>query len=483
MSALNIMFVTSEAAPYAKTGGLADVCSSLPKALAEKHNVAVVMPLYSSVDTGRFGITEIATGCCVHMGNCEEFYSLHHVKDDGVDFYFIKFDKYFCREGIYHTKAGEYGDNPFRFSFLSKASFQVASDMNFRPDIMHANDWQTALVPYYLKKCADPFFAQAKSVLTIHNIGYQGVFGGEFREYAGIADWDMHPMAFESFGAVNLLKGGIAYADKITTVSPKYAEEIRGPIGSSGLHEILNSRSADLLGILNGIDTDVWNPAGDKYIPYPFDADSLDKKAKNKLELQKRFGLEQREDVALFGFIGRFADQKGVYLLEHAAVRAMHEMVCQFVIIGSGEQNYEDFFGGLPARFPGQAGSYIGYSEELAHLVEAGSDFFVMPSLYEPCGLNQMYSLAYGTLPVVRATGGLDDTVENYDEQSGGGTGFKFSAISGQALFDTIGWAVSTYYDRPHHIDIMRKRAMGNDYGWGKSAEAYVGLYREITGR
>ncbi|MGD9809070.1 MAG: glycogen synthase GlgA [Deferribacterales bacterium] len=478
---MNIMFVTSEAAPYAKTGGLADVCSALPKALSGTNDVKVVMPLYSSIDTVKYGITELMTGCCVHMGNCEEFYSLHHAKDGGVDFYFIKFDKYFSREGIYHTKAGEYGDNPYRFSFLSKAAFQVAKDIKFVPDVMHANDWQTALVPYYLKKHFDPYFADTASVLTIHNIGYQGIYGGEFRDYAGIMDEDMHPMAFESFNDVNLLKGGIAFADKITTVSPKYAEEIRGPIGSSGLHDILNHRGGDLSGILNGIDTDVWNPAKDKYIPQNYTYKSLAKKAKNKQELQKRFGLTVDPSVALFGFVGRFADQKGMYLMQPAIERAVLEMACQFVVVGSGEQQYEDFFGNLPGRFPGECGSYIGYSEELAHLVEAGADFFLMPSLYEPCGLNQMYSLAYGTLPLVRATGGLDDTVDNYDEQTAEGTGFKFYAISSGALFDTIGWAVSTYYDRPEHIEIMQKRAMKKDYSWENSAKEYMNLYSSIA--
>jgi len=478
---MNIMFVTSEAAPYAKTGGLADVCSSLPKALSESNSVKVVMPLYSSIDTVKYGITEIMSGCCVHMGNCEEFYSLYHACDGGVDFYFIKFDKYFHREGIYHTKAGEYGDNPYRFSFLSKASLQVAKDIEFLPDVMHANDWQTALVPYYIKKQFDPYFINTSSVLTIHNIGYQGIFGSEFMEYACIDPADMHPMGFESFGSVNLLKGGIAFADKITTVSPKYAEEIRGPIGSSGLHDILNHRGADLSGIINGIDTDVWNPAKDKYIKENFTYKSLDKKAKNKQELQKRFGLREDPDVALFGFVGRFADQKGIYLLQSALERTMNEMVCQFVVVGSGDQEYEDFFRDIPARYPGECGSYIGYSEELAHMVEAGADFFLMPSLYEPCGLNQMYSLAYGTLPVVRATGGLDDTVENYDESTAEGTGFKFYAISSGALFDTIGWAVSTYYDRPEHIQIMRKRAMKKDFSWDQSAKEYMKLYGEIS--
>jgi starch synthase len=299
-------------------------------------------------------------------------------------------------------------------------------------------------------------------------------------EYAGISAEDMHDEAFESFGSINLLKGGIAFADKITTVSPKYAEEIRGPIGSAGLHDILNSRGEDVSGILNGIDVDVWNPEKDRYIPHNYNSKSLKYKAMNKIELQKRFGLKQDESIALFGFIGRFADQKGIYLLQSAMERAVREMACQFVVVGSGDVQYEDYFSTLSEKFPGEAGAYVGYSEETAHLVEAGCDFFVMPSLYEPCGLNQMYSLAYGTLPVVRATGGLDNTVENYNEADGSGTGFKFYAISGQALFDTIGWAVSTYYDRPDHYKAMQQRAMVKDFSWNISAKKYEKLYKEL---
>jgi len=481
MSDLSILFLTSEAAPFAKTGGLADVSSSLPKALSAQCDVKVVMPLYSSIDVDKYGISEVMNGCCVHMGNCEEFYSLYYVEEAGVDFYFISFDKYFAREGIYNTKAGEYGDNPFRFSFLSKAGLQVAKDIEFKPDVVHANDWQTSLAPYYLKKLNDPFFENTGSILTIHNIGYQGSFGREFMEYAGIDDVDMHPMAFESFGDVNLLKGGIAFADKVTTVSPKYADEIRDPIGSAGLHDILINRGGDVSGILNGIDTDVWNPEKDTYITHRFSSSDMSGKVRSKLLLQSRFGLKQDEDIALFGFVGRFADQKGLYLLRYAIERAMNEMVCQFVVVGSGDQDYEDFFGSISDRYPEGAGAYIGYSEEMAHLVEAGADFFVMPSLYEPCGLNQLYSLAYGTLPVVRATGGLDDTVDNYDEHDGSGTGFKFDAISGEALFNTIGWAVSTYYDRPEDFKKMRQTAMGKDFSWNQSAGKYIELYTGLS--
>jgi len=482
MNMPKVLFVSSEIAPYAKTGGLADVGSSLPKALKSAGaDVISVMPLYSSVNREKFNLTQVFQSACVHMGNCEEWYSVYKASLSGVDTYFIEFSKYFDRSGIYHTKAGEYADNAYRFAFFCRAAMQTAKDLKFKPDIIHCNDWQTGLIPYYIRKEEDFFFNGSKTVITIHNIGYQGIFGADVLEYAKIDPADFHAESFESFGGVNFLKGGIAYADKITTVSPSYAQEIQGETGGGGLHKLLSYRKYDLEGILNGIDTEEWNPAADRYIPRNFTAETIHLKKDNKLALQKRFMLTPDENVALFGFVGRFAEQKGLNLMRYAVEKALDTMVCQFIIIGSGETEYERYFGELPARYPSRAGSYIGYSEEAAHLLEAGADFFVMPSLYEPCGLNQMYSLAYGTLPVVRATGGLDDTVKNYNEQTGGGTGFKFNLIDGEALYNTIGWAVSTYYDRPAHIKQMRLSAMKENFGWEKSAARYIELYKSIT--
>jgi starch synthase len=482
MNMPKVLFVSSEIAPYAKTGGLADVGSSLPKALkSEGVDVISVMPLYSSVNRAGYGLTEVFQSSCVHMGNCEEWYSVYKASLSGVDTYFIEFSKYFDRPGIYHTKAGEYADNAYRFAFFCRAAMQLAKDIRFKPDVIHCNDWQTGLIPYYIRKAEDFFFNGTKTVMTIHNIGYQGIYGADVLEYARIDRADFHAESFESFGGVNFLKGGIAYADKITTVSPSYAKEIQDEVGGGGLHMLLTYRRYDLEGILNGIDTDEWNPATDKYIPQNFSAETLHLKKVNKLALQERFMLEKNENIALFGFVGRFAGQKGLHLLQYAVEKALKDMVCQFVIIGSGETEYEQYFGSLPARYPLRAGSFIGYSEEAAHLLEAGADFFVMPSLYEPCGLNQMYSLAYGTLPVVRATGGLDDTVKNYNEQTGEGTGFKFQLIDGDALYNTIGWAVSTYYDRPRHIEQMRMAAISEDFGWKNSAIRYINLYKNVT--
>ncbi|WP_027389969.1 glycogen synthase GlgA [Chrysiogenes arsenatis] len=480
MKQLQVLFLASEVDPFAKTGGLADVCGALPKALsALKVDVKVVLPLYGSIDRKKYAI-QLVSNHCVHMGNCEEWFSLHTTSRDGVDFYFIEFDKFFGRHELYNTKQGEFSDNPFRFAFFGKAALQVARDIGFKPDIIHCNDWQTGLVPAHLAFDNDLFFADTRCIFTIHNIGYQGIFRPQVLAYAGIPLHHFHQGTYESFGAINFLKGAIILSDIVTTVSPTYAREICGPIGSAGMHDILRAKGDRLIGILNGIDTAQWSPATDTRIPKNYTVTSLAGKAVNKAELQRHFLLHDDPNIAVFGFVGRFAQQKGMELLRDAVEQAVVNMACQIVIVGSGETEFERFFGELPRFHPGKIGSHIGYSEDLAHLVEAGSDFFLMPSLYEPCGLNQMYSLAYGTLPVVRATGGLEDTVENYNEVNGTGTGFKFSNISASALYNTMGWAVSTFYDRPAHYRAMQQQAMAQDFGWKRSAQSYYDVYQSL---
>ncbi|MBB5020916.1 glycogen synthase GlgA [Desulfurispira natronophila] len=478
METLNILFVSSEVEPFAKSGGLADVSSALPRALKNKGvNIKVVMPLYGCVNRERYNIEKCMDSLCVHMGNCEEWFSLYHTIHHGLDIYFIDFEKYFGRQELYHTSQGEFADNPWRFAFFCHAALQVAKDLDFRPNVVHCNDWQTALIPALLKFSGDAFFTSTKSLLTIHNIGYQGVFDTEVLSYAGVPPHQFHSGTFESYGAVNFLKGGIVFSDAVTTVSPTYSREICEPIGSGGLHHVLQDKADRLVGILNGVDYRLWSPSTDPHIPQRYHVYNLQGKQRNKRALQERFGLEVRDNMALFGFVGRFAEQKGLDLLRESIEAAVVNMECQVVVVGSGERHFENFFSALPEKFPGRIGCYIGYSEELAHLVEAGADFFLMPSLYEPCGLNQLYSLAYGTLPIVRETGGLADTVENYDEFTGNGTGFTFREISASALYDTIGWAVSTYYDRPRHIEQMRIRAMKRDFSWDKPARQYKELY------
>jgi starch synthase len=483
MPGLKILFVAAECTPYAKTGGLGDVVAGLAKALRRMgHDARVILPLYRSVDRAKHGVTPFSS-TCVHMGGrVEHWCGVHQARlDDEVPVWFLEYDAYFGRDGIYG-----YEDDGWRFAMFSKAAMQVAKDQQFHPDVMHVHDWHTAPVAAFLKTWDRIFspLSQTASVLTIHNIGYQGFFPASLFSYLGIGGEHFTSDKFESYGQVNLLKAGIAFADAITTVSPTHAQEILDPIGGMGLAPYVTNRRNDFFGILNGCDYEHWNPATDRHLPARYHADDLSGKAICKAELQKRMGLAVDDRVPLFGVVSRFAPQKGFHLLAAILPRALTDMQMQFVVLGSGDPATEEFFRRLPALYPGRVGSYIGFDINLSHLIEAGSDFFLMPSLYEPCGLNQMYSLKYGTLPIVRATGGLHDTVENYDERSGAGTGFKFWDATPDALYYTIGWAVSTWYDRPHHIQQLRRQAMARDFSWNDSAAKYVEVYQHaLTNR
>ncbi len=485
---MKIMMIASECVPFAKTGGLADVVGALPIALrALGHEVIVVMPKYGSINTAKYQIAPFFNQMCVWMGNAEEWCAVHKTTMDGVPVYFIEADKYFARSGLYHDDAfNDYGDNPRRFAFLTRAALQLAHDMGFDADIVHAHDWQTALAAAYLKvwHWNDPILGKAASVLTIHNVGYQGKYGAEHYDYIGLQWSNFTPDKLEDHGSVNFLKGGIQYADLVTTVSPTYAGETRTPEYAHGMAPYLNDKGADYIGILNGVDYAQWDPATDKLIPARYSAADLSGKAVCKLELQKRFLLDIDPAIPIVGVVSRFADQKGLDLLASAIEAIVNTMKVQFVILGSGDKGLEAFYGGLPARYGGRIGSYIGYDNALAHWIEAGSDFFIMPSRYEPCGLNQIYSLKYGTLPIVRNTGGLADTVEQYDESTGAGTGFKFWEPSAHAVYYAVGWAVSTYYDRKPHVAKMIQKAMAQNFSWEESARAYVTAYeRAIRNR
>jgi starch synthase len=485
---MKIMMIASECVPFAKTGGLADVVGALPIALrALGHEVIVVMPKYGSINAAKYQIAPFFNEMCVWMGNTEEWCAVRTTTMDGVPVYLIEADKYFARSGLYHDDAfNDYGDNPRRFAFLTRAALQLARDMGFDADIVHAHDWQTALAAAYLRvwHWNDPTIGKAASILTIHNIGYQGVYGAEHYDYIGLQWGNFTTEKLEDHGRVNFLKGGIQYADLVNTVSPTYADETRTPEYAHGMAPYLNDKGENYIGILNGVDYGQWDPVTDKLIPARYSAADLNGKAICKLELQKRFLLDTDPDIPIVGVVSRFADQKGLDLLASAIEAIVNTMKVQFVILGSGDKALEAFYGGLPARYGGRIGSYIGYDNALAHWIEAGSDFFIMPSRYEPCGLNQIYSLKYGTLPIVRNTGGLADTVEQYDETTGAGTGFKFWEPSAHAVYYAVGWAVSTYYDRKPHIAKMIQKAMAQDFSWEESARAYLEAYeRAIANR
>lgn len=477
---MNILMVSSEMTPFIKTGGLADVVGSLPAALrARGHDVRVVIPRYSDIDGTKHGLQPFHGPMGVWMGNHQEWCSVLSTEGQGgTPVYFIEHNQYFNRWGLYHDQwRNDYGDNASRFGFLSRAALQVCLDLDWIPDVVHAHDWQAALAPAYLRLWNLPGLESCGSLLTIHNIAYQGIYAKGCYDYLGLGWENFRSEIFESYGGINFLKGGIAFADVVNTVSPTYAEETRQNMGE-GLEPYLWAKGDRYFGILNGVDYDVWSPDKDDLIPAKFTAKNLAGKAKCKRALQEQFGLEVDPKVAVLGVVGRLVSQKGLNLLAEIVSGLMTTMEVQLVLLGSGDKDLEAHFHWATAAFPGRVGTYFGFSEELAHLIEAGSDFFLMPSIFEPCGLNQLYSLRYGTLPIVRATGGLNDTVENYDETNGGGTGFKFHTPTGHALYNTIGWAVSTFYDRPDHIAQMRGRAMAQHFSWDDSAAAYEGAYQ-----
>ncbi len=480
-NALRVLFVSSECTPFAKTGGLGDMVAGLAKALRRMgHDVRILIPLYALVDRAKHRLKPVGP-TCVHMGaGVENWAGIYEAKMDGeVPVRFLDFGSYFGRPGIYDAPGGHYMDNAYRFGMLSKAALQICRDTGWIPHVMHGHDWPSALVPAFLKtwdRILSPL-SNTASVLTIHNIGYPGVYDAGVMPYWGLGSQYSTPDIFEDHGKINLLKGGIHFADALTTVSPTHAKEILTPDGGMGLAPFLNNRRADLFGILNGVDYEHWNPQTDRHLPSRYSPKNMAGKAACKKALQKQMNLNVAANVPLFGIVSRFAHQKGFHLLREALPTAMSQMAMQFVVLGNGDSDTESFFRWMQHAFPGRAAAHIGFNIELSHLIEAGSDFFLMPSLYEPCGLNQIYSLKYGTLPVVRATGGLEDTVINYNEVTGEGTGFKFIQPAPLALWSTIGWAVSTWFDRPKHIVQLRQQAMAQDFSWGKSAAQYVDVY------
>ncbi len=480
---MKIAMLASECTPFAKTGGLADVVGALSVVLQRMgHEVVVILPSYSTLSHPFDPPKRFFDKMGVKMGDTELWCAVNHVEDpSGVQYYFIEYNSYFHREGLYNTPSmKEYGDNAERFSFFTKAALQLLKDMDFSPDVVHAHDWQTALAPAYMKNREDDYFATSLSVLTIHNVGYQGLFPASFYNFIGLPWKDFTADIFEDYGRINFLKGGIHYADFVTTVSPTYAKEIsHDHTLSFGMAPFLRKKQHRFVGILNGVNYEEWDPRTDPSIPAHYWKGKWQGKAVCKEETQRHFQLTVDSTIPLIGIVSRFAEQKGLDVFASTIESIVTTMNVQVVILGSGDTHLEHYYGSLPRDYSGKIGSFIGYNNDFAHLIEAGSDFFLMPSRYEPCGLNQLYSLRYGTLPIVRATGGLEDTVEQYEEATGKGTGFKFYDLTPNALYDTVGWAVSTWYDRKRHISRMRTRAIGKDFSWEASARQYLALYEQ----
>ena len=481
---LRVLFVVSEMTPFRKTGGLADVAGALPKALAGRGiDVRVVMPLYRGVPWHQLERLDGALRVPMYFGEARAAVRMAHVADGRVPVYFLEHNQYFDRPEIYGPPGESYGDNLERFVFFSRASLELCKALAFQPDVIHTNDWQTALVPVYLNtvEWSRPLHACA-SLFTIHNMAHQGVFDGGSLFLTGLGSEHYHPGEFEHRGAMNLMKAAIRHSTLLSTVSPTYSQEIQRAEYGFGLDGMLASRGGDLRGILNGIDVDEWNPATDPHLPARYDVADPSGKAACKAALQKEMGLPVRADVPVFGVIARLTSQKGLDVLAHALERVL-EWDQQMVLLGSGDAEAELFFRATTRLRGDRFRAHIGFNEGLAHRIEAGSDFLIMPSRFEPCGLNQMYSLRYGTLPIVRATGGLVDTVRQYDEATGEGTGFLFEELSAGSLVNVIGWALSTWCDTPERIETMRNRAMRQDFSWERAAAGYEQLYLEAFAR
>jgi len=489
---LKILFVTSEIVPFVKTGGLADVSSALPQMLSELgHEVRIVIPKYGAVDDRKFKIHEIVRlkDIVVKIGDKDVIFSLKSCFLPGprvrVQIYFLDNQEYFGSRNSLYTdlKTGkDFPDNDERFILLSRSVMELIIKLGWIPDVIHLNDWQCGLVPAYLKTVYkdQESFSKFKTLFTIHNLAYQGEFSATSFKKTGL------PKELESVskgiihnGKVNFMKSGLMFADVINTVSQTYANEIRTKDEyGEGLKDVLAKRKDSLYGIVNGIDKNVWNPEKDKQISANFSAKNIEEKLLNKKELAERFGLAYDEKIPIIGLISRLYDSKGLDLVQKAFPDLM-KLDAQFILLGTGDQKYHSFFDKMSSKYPKKFASYLGFNDELAHLIEAGADMFLMPSKYEPCGLNQMYSLVYGTVPIVRETGGLADTVIKYNDKTEEGTGFVYKKYDSDDMLKEIKRAIKIFEDKKTWQKIMRA-GMKSDFSWDSSAKKYIELYKTI---
>lgn len=478
---MRIVMASSEATPLAKTGGLADVVGALPGALRRLgHDVSVVLPAFrGALERSRAEPTEIrlsvpvsnrVVGADVYRGALA----------DGTPVHLVRRDAYFDRDGLYGTAAGDYADNAERFAFFSRAVLALLDAVG-PPDVLHCHDWQTALAPVFLRADSPryPRLGSVRTVVTVHNLGYQGFFWALDWHLLNLDFGLFNPGQLEFWGHIDYLKGGLVFADALTTVSPRYAEEICTPELGHGLDGVLRQRRAVLRGILNGVDYAEWSPETDGHLPAPFSRTDLGGKATCKRGVQREMGLAEDPDVPLLAMVTRLAGQKGLDLLLPLGDELLQRGV-QLAILGTGEAVFEDGLRTLAGRGAGRVAVHIGFDEALAHRLQGGADMLLMPSRYEPCGLNQIYALRYGTLPIVRATGGLDDTVDDYDPATDSGTGFKFSPYTPAALLAAIDRARGWYARRPVWSALMQ-RAMAADFSWQRSAAQYAEVFRSLS--
>lgn len=474
---MHIAFVASECVPYSKTGGLADIVGALPRAVVTAgHEATVYLPRYRQ--TRLTNAKTLIQSLTIPFDDHYRFCSIVDGGNrDGVRFYFVEYPAYFDRDGLYGSSAGDFPDNAERFALLCRAALEASKILGV-PQVFHCHDWQTALIPVLLRTqyIEDPSFRDVATVFTIHNMGYQGVFSPDTLPLLTLP-WDLFTIVkMEFFGNVNFLKGALVYADFVTTVSRKYSQEIQTTEFGFGLDGVLRDRSSTVTGILNGVDYEEWNPQTDKFIAAKYSSEDLSGKIKCKQDLLTAFGITNPNlSLPVIGIVSRFAAQKGFDLITQVIDRLVREDMI-LVILGTGDRQYENMFVRIAKQFPEKISVKIAYDNELAHKVEAGSDMFLMPSRYEPSGLNQMYSLKYGTVPVVRATGGLYDTIEQWDPRTGKGTGFKFSEYSGEELLLTVKQALQAFRDQSSWQILMRN-GMSKDFSWRVSAKEYVRVY------
>jgi len=483
-SSMRVLMAASEGVPFSKTGGLADVVGALPRAIARLgHEVAVVLPLHRRKTHLRESQT-VLSSITIPLGKRLHFPAvIEGPAENGVRFFFVDYPPYFDRDELYGTPAaGDYPDNAERFALFSRAVLEIAK-LVFPPDVLHCHDWQTALAPVLLSTvyADDPALKDVGTLFTIHNLGYQGQFPPAVLDSIGLS-WDLFTTErLEFYGRVNCLKGGLIYSDFLNTVSKKYAAEIQTAEYGAGLEGVTRKRAAVLAGIINGVDYSEWNPATDKLIAANFTPDKLAGKKTCKKDLLAQFQLPA-DDLGrpVIGIVSRFTAQKGADLIADVA-EALAAEDLYLVALGTGDAQYETLFKKLAAQYPEKIAVRIAYDNTLAHKIEAGADMFLMPSRYEPCGLNQIYSLKYGTVPIVRATGGLDDTIQPWDPATGAGTGFKFLDYAGSELLSVVREALAAFADQSRWHRLMRN-GMAQDYSWDASAREYVGLYQKIVG-
>jgi starch synthase len=486
MNPLKILFVASEVNPFAKTGGLADAAGALAATLGKLgQDIRVVLPLYKEIQRQKYALSVALPSLCVHTGIGEYWCRILEstLPHSTVPIYFIEREDLYYRDGIYGDRSGDFGDNALRFTLLSRAALQICRALNWIPDIVHCNDWQSALLPLYLNTQEEEDFPNTASLLTIHNVGYQGIFQASALEITGLSRRYFHPLCLEFWGRLNMLKAGILNATLLNAVSRRYAQEIQTPAFGSQLDDHLYNRRHSLFGIINGVDYEEWNPEKDPLIAKNYNRFRLEGKQTCKQDLQETFHLPKRPYLPILGLVSRITHQKGLDIFAEILPKLLENLEMQIVLLGSGESWAYEFFPQIQRRYPQKFACALEFENKKAHQITAGSDFFLMPSRYEPCGLNQLYSLAYGTLPIVRAVGGLDDTVRNLDEESGMGTGFKFYDLTPSAIYHTVLWAVTLWYNKPDLYFLMQQQAMSERFDWKSAAYQYLQLYQEAIRR